>query len=108
MDGHSRLENSGDDKNNIERQNSLDRFLRELKYIKAPRDESLKPKDFNSLMPQKVESSQEYYDPVEHEKWVASQWEGKWDAAMKQQGVWQGRKVQKNLSEQRRSGRHSR
>jgi len=64
-DGHFRVEKSESDENKVKRQDSLDRFLRDLKPIKAPQDESLKSENFDSLMPPVVGSSQEYYDPVE-------------------------------------------
>jgi hypothetical protein len=84
-DGNSRVEKSENDKNdeeNIKRQDSLDRFLRNLRPIKAPRDESLKSKNLDSLMPRKVGSSQEYWDPVEEGLWGRQQWERTWDAEM--------------------------
>ena len=115
-DGHFRVEKSESDENKVKRQDSLDRFLRDLKPIKAPQDESLKSENFDSLMPPVVGSSQEYYDPVEQGQQRRLQWERTWDAAMRQQELedtnkevqWEGRKVSTNLSKQRRSGRNSR
>jgi hypothetical protein len=115
-DGYSRVEKGESDENKIKRQDSSDRFLRDLKPINAPRDESFKSKSLADLMPRKVRSSQEYCDPMEEGQRRRLQWERTWDAAMRQQELedankevrWEGRKVSTNLSKQRRAGRRSR
>jgi hypothetical protein len=89
---------------------------RNLKPIKAPRDESFKDKKLDSLMPKKAVSSQEHGESQDKEELRRLQWERAWDAAMRQQELddankevqWEGRKVSTNLSKQRRSERRSR
>jgi hypothetical protein len=95
-DIHFTSDKGDNDKNNegsIERQNSLDRFLRDLRPIKVPLDESLKSTNPDSLMPQKMKSLQEYYDPEKEGQRRKWQWEINWNAAMKECKKMQKKKI---------------
>jgi hypothetical protein len=70
---------------------------RNLKPIKAPQDESFKSENLADLMPQKVKSSQEYWESEDNEELRRLEWERIWDAAMLQE---EHRKIlQKELDE---------